>query len=119
MDPLEWLARLSDHGPDPGKRRTRFYGHYANRVRGRRSTERVGLDGRAERAEAGRKPRCPPSWARLIAKVYQADPLVCRRCGGPLKIVAYVTGELSMTMAAVRRLATAAADAETPARAGS
>jgi hypothetical protein len=29
--------------------------------------------------------------------VYEADPLVCRQCGGPLKVVAYVTDELSIT----------------------
>jgi hypothetical protein len=29
--------------------------------------------------------------------VYQVDPLVCRQCGGPLKVVAYVTDELSIT----------------------
>ena len=37
-----------------------------------------------------------PSWARLTSKVYQADPLVCKGCGGPLKIVAYITDELSI-----------------------
>ena len=42
------------------------------------------------------KRRCPPSWARLISKVYQADPLVCKGCAGPLKIVAYITDELSI-----------------------
>jgi hypothetical protein len=31
---LEWLARLSDHIPDPGQHRTLFYGEYSNRVRG-------------------------------------------------------------------------------------
>jgi len=25
MDPLEWLARLTDHIPDPGKHRTLAY----------------------------------------------------------------------------------------------
>ena len=25
MDPLEWLARLSDHIPDPGQHRTLFW----------------------------------------------------------------------------------------------
>ena len=25
MDPLEWLARMADHIPDPGKHRTHFY----------------------------------------------------------------------------------------------
>jgi hypothetical protein len=38
----------------------------------------------------------PPSWARLISKVYQADPLVCKGCAGPLKIVAYIADELSI-----------------------
>jgi hypothetical protein len=39
LDPLEWLARLSDHIPDPGQHRTLFYGEYANRVRGARRPE--------------------------------------------------------------------------------
>ena len=39
MDPLEWLARLADHIPDPGRHRTHFYAHYANRVRGGRSDQ--------------------------------------------------------------------------------
>ncbi len=28
-DPLEWLARMADHIPDPGRHRTLFYGHYS------------------------------------------------------------------------------------------
>jgi hypothetical protein len=28
MEPLEWLARLADHVPDPGRHRTLFYGYY-------------------------------------------------------------------------------------------
>jgi hypothetical protein len=28
--------------------------------------------------------------------VYQADPLVCKRCGGPLAIVAYITDEVAI-----------------------
>jgi hypothetical protein len=31
MDPVEWLARLADHIPDPGRHRTHFCAHYANR----------------------------------------------------------------------------------------
>jgi hypothetical protein len=44
-------------------------------------------------AEVPRERRCSPNWARLISKVYQADPLVCKRCGGRLAIVAYITDE--------------------------
>jgi hypothetical protein len=28
--------------------------------------------------------------------VFQADPLVCPRCGGPLRVVAYVTDALAI-----------------------
>jgi len=41
-------------------------------------------------AEPPRK-RCSPSWARLIAKVYQVDPLLCTRCGQRMSIVAFLT----------------------------
>jgi hypothetical protein len=30
------------------------------------------------------------SWARLIKKVYEASPLVCPRCSGPLKILSLI-----------------------------
>jgi hypothetical protein len=46
--------------------------------------------------ERPRKRRCSPGWGRLISKVYPADALVCKGCGGPLKIVAYITDELSI-----------------------
>ena len=94
MDPLEWLARLADHIPDPGRHRTHFYAHYANRVRGERPGEEQPC--LADAANPSTRRRCSPSWARLIAKVFQADPLQCRRCGGPLKVVAYVTDSLAI-----------------------
>jgi hypothetical protein len=31
------------------------------------------------------------AWARLIAKVYEADPLICHRCGSPVRILAVIT----------------------------
>ncbi len=75
MDPLEWLARLSDHIPDPGQHRTLFYGEYSNRVRG---SGHPGEPEAPSRDEPTPRKRCPPNWARLIAKVYQADPLLGR-----------------------------------------
>jgi hypothetical protein len=87
MDPLEWLARMSDHIPDPRQHRTLFYGEYSNRVRGSRSPE-------AEESRVPTEPphkRCSPGWARLIAKVYEVDPLVCTRCGQRMSLVSFVS----------------------------
>ena len=36
-----------------------------------------------------RETRC--AWARLIAQVYEADPLTCSRCGSPMRILAVIT----------------------------
>ncbi len=94
MHPLEWLARLADHIPDPARHRTHFYAHYANRVRGERPGEEEPRH--RDEAEPPTRRRCSPTWARLIAKVFHADPLVCRHCGGPLKVVAYITDSLAI-----------------------
>ena len=94
MDPLEWLARMADHIPDAGKHRTHFYGCYANRVRGDRAEKEPG-EGKVEE-EPAKKRRCPASWARLIAKVFHADPLTCRKCGGKLKVVAYLHDQVAI-----------------------
>ena len=93
MDPLEWLARLSDHIPDPGQHRTLFYGEYSNRVRG--SGESGGPGVPAGEEQKTRK-RGSPSWGRMIAKVYQVDPLVCTRCGKRMSIIAFVTDQASI-----------------------
>ena len=31
------------------------------------------------------------TWARLIAQVYEVDPLTCSRCGSPMRILAVIT----------------------------
>ena len=34
---------------------------------------------------------CRSAWARLIAKVYEVDPLLCPRCGSEMKLLAVIT----------------------------
>jgi hypothetical protein len=93
LDPLEWLARMSDHIPDPGQHRTLFYGEYSNRVRG--SGHPDDREAQAGEAPEPRK-RCSPTWARLIARVYQVDPLVCTRCGQRMSLIAFVTDQMAI-----------------------
>ncbi|HSB61321.1 MAG TPA: hypothetical protein VLI67_06355 [Vicinamibacteria bacterium] len=94
-------ARLADHIPDPGKHRVHFYAHYSNRIRGARAARaepptEIG-DGSTATNETAKRRSCPPSWARLIHRVYQADPLVCRRCGGRLKITGYLCDSFAIS----------------------
>ena len=31
------------------------------------------------------------AWARLIVRVYEVDPLICDRCGSPMRVLAIIT----------------------------
>ena len=34
--------------------------------------------------------RCSQTWAMLIKRVYEVDPLKCARCGGEMKVIAFI-----------------------------
>ena len=34
--------------------------------------------------------RAKATWARLIRKVYEADPLECPKCKGPMRVIALI-----------------------------
>jgi hypothetical protein len=95
MDPLEWIHRITSHIPDRGRHCQRFYGAYSNRAR----ISAAPADGKIAGLPAANLPERDNSdvsreagstWARLIKKVFEADPLVCS-CGGRMRIVSFIT----------------------------
>ena len=53
-----------------------------------------------EEASPPKKPKSKKAtlvWAMLIARVYEALPLTCIRCGGPMKIIAFITAPDELT----------------------
>ena len=36
------------------------------------------------------KKRCQKNWARLIRKIYEVVPLVCPKCNGQMRIIAFI-----------------------------
>jgi len=89
-DALDWLAAMASHVPERGKQSIRYYGAYANSVRGklRKRQEGEPIPTVLEpviSSEARRR-----NWARLIRKVYETDPLVCPRCQKEMRIVAAI-----------------------------
>lgn len=88
--PLDFLAQLSQHIPDVFEQTTRYYGAYSSRTRGATSRKKPNwvTCSSAELEDAPKK--ASSTWARLIKKVYEVDPLVCPKCGGEMKIVAFI-----------------------------
>jgi hypothetical protein len=95
LDPLEMLARLCQHIPPPGFHLTRLYGAYANRTRGARARRGVGTAvspsprGGAPDVSTPSQRERRREWAKLIARVFEVDPLRCR-CGGTMRVVAFI-----------------------------
>jgi hypothetical protein len=95
LDALEWIHRITSHIPDPGRHCQRFYGAYSNRGRiraGPGEAETVSAPAaklfKSDNADCSREARS--TWARLIRKIFEADPLLCS-CGGRMRIVSFIT----------------------------
>ena len=114
FDPAEFVARVIMHIPQPRRHLVRYYGWYSNVSRGKRQkakdgTGEVGDTGvapasRAARAEARDARALRRSWAQLIKRIYEVDPLVCPICGSEMKVIAFIT-EHDVVDAILRHLA--------------
>jgi hypothetical protein len=112
FDALDFLAELTQHIPPKRLQLIRRYGLYASRTKGRWEE----MPWVAERAPEGWKAVhkrggvaddlgyeplshgdeevpvdvCKRAWARLLAKVYEVDPMVCPKCGAEMKVIAVI-----------------------------
>ncbi len=112
FDALGFLAELTQHIPPRRVQMIRRYGLYSSRTKGRWSQ----MPHVAARAPEGWRVSHPPeipdpedpgfeplddgeevtvdarkrAWARLLAKVYEIDPLVCPKCGWEMKVIAVI-----------------------------
>ncbi|MGB9004494.1 MAG: transposase [Candidatus Aminicenantales bacterium] len=90
MDYLEFIARVTSHIPDTGQVMVRYYGLYANAHRG--YVKKTGLEtSPLQFVENELKPAHSKGWAAMIRKVYEVDPMISPKCGGVMKVVAFLT----------------------------
>ena len=82
------MAALISHIPDRGGQTVRYYGHYSNVTRGRLKKE----EGEPEFhiIEDESPGSLNKSWARLVQKIYEVDPLICPKYGAEMRIIAPV-----------------------------
>jgi hypothetical protein len=100
MPGAKWLEMLLQHVPDKGEHLVRYYGWYSNRARGKRKAEMADTEmavlreGAPEHVDPEVSRAARAAWARLIKKVYEADPLVCPHCGGEMRFLAVIEAPL-------------------------
>jgi len=106
-DVYEPIVRVLDHLPAHNQQMTRYWGFYSNVARGkRRAAARrlaAGLDPDDDLSGAGTvvlppatddepfRRRARLTWAALIKRVFEVDPMLCPFCGGEMRIIAFIT----------------------------
>lgn len=93
FDALSFLARITPHIPDKWESTTRYYGVYSSRSRGeapKRAAHSPDSDNITVLPHTDKR-SASSTWAALIKKVYETDPLICEKCGSPMKIKAFIT----------------------------
>ena len=102
---LEFIARVVEHIPEPSQQMTRYWGFYANAARGKRrkveEEEPTSTRPSPQDTDDDCTRQARLSWAKLIRRVYEIDPLLCPFCGADMKILAFITD--FATARAIRR----------------
>ena len=89
LPPLDFLAEFTQHIPAKGSHLIRYYGWYSNKSRGMRKQVEAEASAEAsseDTAATGSR----QSWAMLIKRVYEVDPLCCPECGGQMQVVSFI-----------------------------
>ena len=78
---------MTSHIPNKGQKYINYYGYYSNKSRGLRakteSQKTLDIVGPATASQKSYK----KTWAMLIKKVWEIDPLVCPKCKSQMKVV--------------------------------
>lgn len=93
FDPLDFVARVLMHAPEPRLHTVRYFGAYSSVARARRAGVTEGLErpeGKDPEPSSEERRRLRRSWGKMIARIYEVDPLVCE-CGAEMEIIAFIT----------------------------
>jgi hypothetical protein len=86
---------LCKHIPDRYEHLVRYAGWYSNRARGERAKKAALVAGLTLSSMLGAPAnelaaRARAAWTRLFREVYEADPLECPKCKGPMRVIAVI-----------------------------
>ena len=88
LDVLEMIRRLCAQIPDPRQHMVLYFGWYSHRTRGerRKATGEVPAAAVEVRVSTPRS----RSWARLMRRIFEVDPLLCPQCQVEMKVVSVI-----------------------------
>ena len=119
LDPLELIHALTTQIPEPGQHLLRYLGLAAYSNRAHSAPRPPSPDLVPEPATEPPHESDPPpwlrarraSWARLLRRIFEVDPLLCP-CGGTLRIVSVITDSetVDRILSHIRNLDTRAFD---------
>jgi hypothetical protein len=94
LSPLDFLAEFTQHIPPKGSHTIRYMGWYSSKSRGLRKKAEAKASSTELSSPIGTSTvtpvRCSKTWAMLIKRVYEIDPMVCSQCGGEMEIVSFI-----------------------------
>jgi len=89
FEAVDFIACLASHIPNKNEQMVRYLGYYSNASRGRRKKQDT-CESDFVIQDNGYTKDANKSWAKLIKKVYEVDPLICPQCGGNMRIIAFI-----------------------------
>ena len=89
FDAVDFIASLCSHIPNKNEQMVRYTGYYSNVCRGKRKKQ-GSVEFEYVIEDDSYNKSCSKSWARLIKKIYEVDPLICPKCGGGMRIIAFI-----------------------------
>ncbi|GAH18810.1 unnamed protein product, partial [marine sediment metagenome] len=89
FDTVDFIASICSHIPNKNEQMVRYLGYYSNVCRGRRKKDST-IESDFVLYNCEHNKGLNKSWARLMRKIYEVDPLICPRCGGDMRIIAFI-----------------------------
>jgi len=95
--PEDFIAAVTSHVPNYRQKYVNYYGWYSNKSRGLRqktAEPENNYTGESINSPTASQRSYRKTWAMLIKKVWEADPLECPKCKSRMKIISVITDNL-------------------------
>jgi len=93
FDACDFLAAVTSHIPKKRQKYISGYGRYSNKTRGLLSKAEADVEEVTKIPASADYRANKRTWAILIKKVWEVDPLKCEKCGGVMKIISIIAAK--------------------------